>query len=145
MGVTIRLMTIDDYTQVRSLWESCAGMGLRDADDSAEGIGVLLARNPSTCFVAENDGEVVGSILAGHDGRRAHLYHVAVSPQCRRQGIARALVEAAIDALQREGIRKVATVAFETNTDGNRFWESMGFTVRHDLVYRDKALELPLG
>ena len=145
MGTTIRLMTIDDYAQVRSLWESCAGMGLHDADDSAEDIGMLLARNPSACFVAEKDGEVVGSILAGHDGRRAHLYHVAVSPRCRRQGIARALVESAIDALRSEGIRKVALVAFETNTDGNRFWESMGFTVRHDLVYRDKVLELPLG
>ena len=145
MGTTIRLMTIDDYAQVRSLWESCAGMGLHDADDSAEGIGMLLARNPSTCFVAEKDGKVVGSILAGHDGRRAHLYHVAVSPHCRRQGIAQAMVETAVAALQREGIRKVSLVAFETNTDGNRFWESMGFTVRHDLVYRDKVLELPLG
>ena len=140
MDATIRLMTIDDYAQVRSLWESCAGMGLHHVDDSEKGIGMLLARNPSTCFVAEKDGKVVGSILAGHDGRRAHLYHVAVSPQCRRQGIAQAMVEAAVAAVQREGIRKVSLVAFENNEDGNRFWESMGFGVRHDLTYRDKVL-----
>lgn len=140
MSATIRLMTIDDYQQVNAMWLSCAGMGLRGIDDSADGIGAFLQRNPSTCFIAEKSGRVVGSILAGHDGRRGHLYHVAVSPNFRRHGIAKALVDTALEALHREGIRKVSLVAFKTNDEGNRFWESAGFTVRHDLVYRDRVL-----
>ena len=38
------------------------------------------------------------------------------------------------------GINKVALVVFERNETGNAFWESQGFTVRNDLVYRNKAL-----
>lgn len=38
------------------------------------------------------------------------------------------------------GITKVALVAFKRNQSGNAFWEKQGFTVRDDLVYRNKAL-----
>lgn len=50
------------------------------------------------------------------------------------------LVKAALDALKRFGISKVALVVFEKNGDGNAFWEKQGFTVRKDLIYRNKSL-----
>ena len=58
--MTIRTMTIQDYTGLYALWTSCSGMGLNDIDDSKEGICRFLARNPSTCFVAEeNESEQI--------------------------------------------------------------------------------------
>ena len=136
----IRLMTIDDYDKVYDLWINTPGMGLNTTDDSREGIEQFLLRNPFTSFVAEVGGRVVGAILTGHDGRRGHIHHTAVLPEFRHQGIGRELVEAAMSALEREGISKVFLVAFERNTDGNAFWESLGFTVRDDLVYRNKSI-----
>ncbi len=136
----IRTMTISDYDAVYALWLSCAGMGLNSMDDSREGIGRFLHRNPSTCFVAESGGEISGCIMAGHDGRRGFIYHTAVRPGCRRQGIGGALVRAALDALQEEGISKTALVVFARNEAGNAFWERMGFAAREDLVYRNCAL-----
>ena len=136
----IRTMTIRDYDAVHQLWLSCAGMGLNDVDDSREGIGRFLKRNPSTCFVAVEDDEVAGCIMAGHDGRRGYIYHTAVHPSQRRKGIAAALVEAALAALKDEGISKVALVVFSRNEQGNAFWEKQGFTQRNDLVYRNKNL-----
>lgn len=136
----IRTMTISDYDAVYALWLSCAGMGLNSLDDSREGIGRFLLRNPSTCFVAENAGEISGAIMAGHDGRRGYIYHTAVRPGCRRQGIGSALVRAAMEALREEGISKTALVAFARNEAGNAFWERMGFTAREDLVYRNCSL-----
>lgn len=136
----IRSMRIGDYDQLHALWMSCAGMGLNNLDDSREGIDRFLRRNPNTCFAAEADGRLVGAILAGHDGRRGYIYHTAVHPGYRRRGIARQLVEAALAALKRQGINKVALVAFSRNESGNAFWEAMGFSVRDDLVYRNKAL-----
>ena len=135
----IRLMTLDDYDAVYALWLRCAGMGLNDVDDSREGIARYLRRNPDTCFVAE-DGGVVGVIMAGHDGRRGYVYHTAVDPARRGEGIGRALVHAALDALRREGISKVALVVFSRNEAGHAFWTKMGFTPRGDLVYRNRAL-----
>ena len=135
----IRPMTIADYDAVYSLWMSCSGMGLNDVDDSRQGIDAFLSRNPTTCFVAETDA-LIGVIMAGHDGRRGYIYHTAVHPHYRGQQIGRALVDASLKALEEQGIAKVALVVFDRNTSGNAFWEQLGFTVRDDLVYRNKAL-----
>ena len=136
----IRKMTIEDYDRVYALWESCTGMGLSSVDDSREGIGKYLKRNPSTCFVAVKEHSVVGVILSGHDGRRGFIHHLAVSEECRRQQIATNLVKHALSALQSEGINKVALLAFNYNEAGNAFWENQGFTARSDVTYRNKAL-----
>lgn len=138
--MNIRIMTREDYGAVYALWLSCKGMGLNDLDDSEEGISRFLARNPSTCFVAEADNMIVGAIMAGNDGRRGYIYHTAVSPGYRKKGIARELVNAALKALEALGINKAALVVFARNEDGNAFWERLGFTSRGDLTYRNKAM-----
>ena len=138
--MNIRKMTIDDYDEIYNLWMSCAGMGLNNFDDSRDGIDKFINRNPDTCFVALIENKIVGVILAGNDGRRGFIYHTAVSPRFRKQGIGRKLVDTAILALKQCGINKVALVVFDKNIDGNAFWESLGFTVRNDLTYRNKVL-----
>lgn len=137
----IRKMTIEDYEAVYQLWISTPGMGLNNLDDSREGIEKYLRRNPATCFVAEKDGQIVGVIISGHDGRRGYIYHTAVAVSERNQGIGSALVDTAMAALEAEGIHKCALVAFERNETGNRFWENYGFTTRPDLVYRNKTIQ----
>lgn len=139
-GITFRTMVIDDYNGVYNLWISCKGMGLNNLDDSKDGIERFLQRNPETCFVAVKDEKVIGVIIAGHDGRRGYIYHTAVSPEHRRQGIAKQLAEAALNALKNLGINKAALLVFERNRDGNEFWENIGFTAREDVVYRNKAI-----
>ena len=136
----IRLMAISDYDQVYSLWINTPNMGLNNVDDSKEGIQKYILRNPTTCFVAEQNGRIVGVILSGHDGRRGYIHHVAVSNNLQRQGIGAELVNTAMLALEKEKITKVAFVVFEKNQSGNLFWESLGFTARTDLVYRNKAI-----
>lgn len=136
----LRTMTVEDYDRVYALWLSCKGMGLNNLDDSREGISRFLARNPETCFVAEEENRIVGVILVGNDGRRGYIYHTAVSPDCRGSGIGRQLVEAAMAQLKAIGIHKTALVVFSCNETGNAFWEKMGFTVRDDLTYRNRTL-----
>ena len=138
--INIRTMTINDYEKVYNLWINTPGMGLNSTDDSRDGIDKYLRRNPTSCFVAECDGEIIGVIMAGHDGRRGFIHHTAVLPSYRNQGIARLLVENAMSALEKEGINKVALVAFKKNDVGNAFWEKIGFTQRDDLVYRNKNI-----
>lgn len=113
---------------------------MNNLDDSREGIERFLKRNPETCFVALKDEKVVGVIIAGNDGRRGYIYHTAVNPDYRNQGIGRKLVDNVMIALEKEGINKVALVVFERNEVGNSFWENTGFMVRDDLVYRNKNI-----
>lgn len=136
----LRKMKIEDYDNVYSLWMSCVGMGLNNLDDSKDGIGKFLNRNPDTCFIALELDQIIGVIMVGSDGRRGYIYHTAVHPNYRNQGIGKALVDIALDSLIGLGINKVALVVFERNKVGNEFWEKMGFTSRNDLIYRNKAL-----
>ena len=140
MEIKIRTMKLTDYDAVYSLWMKTPGMGLNNIDDSREGIERYLERNPCTCFVAENESNLVGVILAGHDGRRGYIHHACVDVTLWNKQIGTRLVEAALNALRAEGISKAALVVFERNERGNGFWERMGFSVRSDLIYRNKAL-----
>lgn len=136
----IRVMTIDDYDEVYSLWLSCEGMGLNNIDDSREGLKRFLDHNPNTCFVSVIDNKIAGVIMAGNDGRRGYIYHTAVLPDFRKKGIATALVNKVINAMDSLNISKVSLVVFEHNQTGNDFWEKNGFKQRKDLIYRDKSI-----
>ncbi len=136
----IRKMTIDDYEAVYRLWVTTPGMGLNDVDDSRAGIDKYLGRNPDTCFVAEEEGRVVGAVLSGHDGRRALIYHLAVQEDFQRCGIGEKLLDEVLRALRDEGIQKVALVVLGNNVKGNAFWEKNGFTDRKDLIYRNRQI-----
>lgn len=138
--MTYRLMTISDYDAVYNLWINTPGMGLNSIDDSRGGIEKFLKRNPDTCFVAVDNEKIVGIIMAGNDGRRGYIYHTAVIPEFRGKHVAKNLVEKVLVALENEGITKVALVVFKGNQAGNGFWEKIGFTVREDLIYRNKSI-----
>ncbi len=140
MEVTVRSMTTEDYPAVKVLWQSIRGFGIRSIDDSEEGVGRFLARNPGISVVAEQDGAIVGAILCGHDGRRGCLYHVCVKDGSRRQGIGKAMVVFCMEALKKERINKVSLIAFTKNDVGNAFWKEIGWTGRRDLNYYDFVL-----
>ena len=101
----IRVMNTEDYDRVYALWMSCKNMGFNNLDDSRQGIEKYLKRNPSTCFVAEQDDAIVGVILAGHDGRRGFIHHACVRESYRHQGIGRKLVDTCLEALKKEEIK----------------------------------------
>ena len=136
----IRTMSIEDFEKIYDLWIHTEGMGLNTTDDSREGIAKYLLRNPNTCFIAEDNGTLTGVIMSGHDGRRGFIHHTTVKKEYRGQGIGKKLVDSAMTALEAEGIHKVALVAFGKNVSGNVFWEKNGFTVRDDLIYRNKNI-----
>lgn len=138
---TIRAMTIEDYRGLHDLWMTIHGFGIRSIDDSKEGVERFLKRNPTTSVVAISEqGEVVGGILCGHDGRRGCLYHVCVREDYRRHGIGKEMVVFCMNALKAEQINKVSLIAFTQNDIGNAFWNCIGWTKREDLNYYDFTL-----
>ena len=131
--VTIRPMVEEDIPAALVLWQGLPGIGLRDAD-SPPALARYLRRNPGCSFVAVAGGELVGVSLAGHDGRRGYLHHVAVSPAHRKRGIGRRLVEACLAALKAEGIEKVNFWVKADNAAGLAFWNRLGGQLRNDIV-----------
>jgi ribosomal protein S18 acetylase RimI-like enzyme len=131
----IRTFTMNDYDEAYRLWERTPGVGLRNLDDSREGITRFIERNPSTNFVAEEGGRIIGVALSGHDGRRGYLYHTCVADTHRRRSVGKQLVEQVAEAMKAEKITKLALVCYSHNESGNGFWSGLGFTHRKDLNY----------
>jgi N-acetylglutamate synthase len=140
MEYKILPMGMGDYDAVYALWKQCDGIGLSSVDER-EGIERYLQRNPEMSFVAKDKDRVVGVILAGHDGRRGMIWHLAVRADYRRQGIGGSLVSRSVEALRSVGIERILIVTFSDNTEGHDFWEANGFCKREyvKLMARDLA------
>lgn len=80
-------------------------------------------------FVAEEEGKILGTCMAGYDGHRGWLYSVAVLFEFRRSGIGKALVESAMKELKALGCAKVNLQIRSTNQVVVKFYESLGFEV----------------
>jgi N-acetylglutamate synthase len=129
----LRAMTIDDYNVVYALWQSTPGIGLSESD-RRDAIARFLERNEGLSAVAVTaEGNIVGTVLAGHDGRRGYLHHLAVLPQFRNRGIAKRLVACCLDKLRLERIEKCNIFLFRSNETGAAFWTHNGWNTRDDL------------
>lgn len=136
----IRRMTVGDYEAVYNLWAKTPNMGLRSLDDSKEGIELFLKRNPKTCLVSLDGDTLTGVILCGHDGRRGYVYHTVVHADYRRKGIGTALVNAAVAALQQEGITRVCLNVMKSNEGGKRFWTNRGWEEKVFLGFYSRSI-----
>lgn len=135
--ITYTPIASQDYDGLLALWTKTKGVRVRADEDSYEGLIRILDRNPDSCFVARGNGEIVGSILCGQDGKRAYVYHLAVSESFRRRQIAQKLLSLVTNVIQAMGIPKISLVVFKDNSDGNAFWKHMGAMRRDDLFYYD--------
>jgi N-acetylglutamate synthase len=115
------------------------GLGLGRAD-TREAIERYLQRNPGMSFTAWDGEALVGAVLAGHDGRRGYLHHMAVRPSHRQQGIGRALTACAEQALLAEGIDKAHLFVFSENTAGQAFWQRAGWYTRPELTLMSRDI-----
>lgn len=126
-------MSIADYDLVIELMKQTPGVTFRDAD-SRENTARYLERNPNLSFVAIAGSELVGCIMSGHDGRRGYLQHLLVLPTFRGQGIASALVNHCLAALEAMGIKKSHIDVLKTNEFGAAYWTHMGWQLRTDIL-----------
>lgn len=126
MTFEIRPMTLADHAEVHRLWTQTEGMCVVE-DDRRDRIALYLKRNPGLCFVALVGGDLIGTVLCGHDGRRGIMRHLAVRKKFRKQGVALLLVQKSLAALSRQGIQKCNIFVMDYNVAGLRFWEHIGF------------------
>jgi ribosomal protein S18 acetylase RimI-like enzyme len=126
-SLRIRAFIPADYAAARALWERTAGVGLNESDSEAA-IASFLDRNPGQSAVATTaNGELIGAVLCGHDGRRGYLHHLAVDETYRGQGGARNLIEFCFARLAADGIPRCNIFVYEENGEGTKFWLHNGW------------------
>lgn len=132
--IVLRVMAAEDFPQVDALWQKTEGMGLDPVMDGCESVCAYLQKNPGMSWVAVCGERIIGTVLAGTDGRRGYLMHLAVEKLFRGRGLGRALVDHSVQALAAAGIYKVHIFVFNQNIEGQAFWQRLGWQGRDDLL-----------
>jgi ribosomal protein S18 acetylase RimI-like enzyme len=114
-----------DAAAVLAFWQ-VAAEGTSISDDEA-GVARLIGRDPEALLLAERDGGLIGSVIAGFDGWRCHLYRLAVHPDARRQGVARNLLAAAEERFLALGGRRGDAMVLEVNERARHAWRAAGY------------------
>ncbi|WP_103880383.1 GNAT family N-acetyltransferase [Vibrio hangzhouensis] len=125
-------MQVSDYDDVLALWQQTEHMLIREAD-SRENITLYLDKNPNMSFVAQQHGKIIGAVLAGTDGRRGYLQHLAVDAEHRGLRIGKSLVEKVTQSFAQIGISKTHLFVNTDNEQAQQFYQSMGWEVRKEV------------
>jgi ribosomal protein S18 acetylase RimI-like enzyme len=130
-AITIREFTMDDYPVVHVLWQR-GDLWMRPSD-GPEATLLKLTRDPGLFLVAcDADGRVVGVVMGGWDGRRAYVYHLAVSPERRRLGIAASLMDELEERFRRLGALKAKLQILVENEGSKAFFTQRGYLLETD-------------
>jgi ribosomal protein S18 acetylase RimI-like enzyme len=127
--LAIRTAAPADIDALLALWQVAAENDARPVD-TREAVETLIARDPEACLVADRAGRVVGTVIAGWDGWRAHLYRLAVHPDVRRKGVGAALLDAAAQRLAGLGATRIDAMVLDHNELGQHVWRASGFTAQ---------------
>ncbi len=124
--LTVRHARLDEAADLLAFWAQAAENDARPVD-SIEAVQRLLERDPAAVLVAEAQGRVAGTIIAGWDGWRAHLYRLAVAPEGRGRGIGRTLLGHAERRLVALGATRLDAMVLDANDTGAAMWRSAGY------------------
>ena len=125
-NIDTREFCIGDYDAALQLWDRVEGLEIAEGDEK-ESIGQFLVRNPGLSRVAVDGPTIIGVALCGHDGRRGHIYHLAVDPAYRECGIGRRLLDECLNGLRSCGAKRAIIMVADDNQRGTKFWERCGW------------------
>ena len=136
--MSIVTMKKNDYDELTALWNSFPGTTMTGAD-SRKDFEKFLTRNGDYCFSGFENGKLIGSVMAGSDGRRWYIYHLAVDESLQGKGTGGKLMDAAENALKDAGIEKAHLFIYTDNT-AIEFYKKTGWHRRSDIAVMSKVL-----
>jgi ribosomal protein S18 acetylase RimI-like enzyme len=131
VAITIRPARAADAQAVLEIWRSAGSRP--SVSDSAAALERLLATDATSLLVAELDGELVGTLIAGWDGWRGNMYRLAVLPEHQRRGIAGALVDEGEQLLRRKGAPRFSAIVVHEKDAAAAFWRAAGYGRQDDV------------
>ena len=113
--------------QVIALWEAAFGY---EAPHNAPDLVIDKKRavDDGLFFVAVEQGDVIGTVMAGYDGHRGWIYSIAVAAVHRQRGVGSALLTFAEERLAERGCPKINLQIMEGNEAVAAFYHANGYT-----------------
>jgi ribosomal protein S18 acetylase RimI-like enzyme len=137
-GLSIRACRLEDVAVVLELWRQADATP--SVTDTADDLRRALVASPAHVLVAEVGGRVIGSIIGAFDGWRGNIYRLAVHPDYRRQGAARALVAEVEERLVRQGARRITALVEKDHPAATNFWTAVGYGVDQRIARHVRGL-----
>jgi ribosomal protein S18 acetylase RimI-like enzyme len=137
-AVSIRDARLEDVEAVLELWR--AAEATPGITDTSADLRRAIADSPATVLLAEADGRLVGSIIGTFDGWRGNIYRLAVHPDSRRWGVARALLAEVEKRLSAQGVKRVTALVEKAHPRAMGFWEAVGYRLDERIVRRVRNL-----
>ena len=134
----IRRLNINDYWELIRLWSKAELPFKPKGRDSPESIAEQMEANPDFFIGAFENGKLVGAVIASSDTRKGWINRLAVDPDFRHRGVAKALIAEAEKALRRRGIRIFCALIEDSNSASKELFRKCGYVEHHDIIYFSK-------
>lgn len=125
-NIQTREFRIEDYEAALDLWKRVEGLEIAEGDAKHE-VKYFIDHNPGLSRVVVDGSAIVGVALCGHDGRRGHIYHLAIDPEYQRLGLASRLTNECLDGLRKTGVTRAIILVASDNPQGLAFWRRSGW------------------
>ena len=102
--------------------------------DTVEDLYRTITASPAIVLVAEAEGQIIGSVIGSFDGWRGNIYRLAVHPDFRRYGVARALVREVEQRLLRQGAGRITAWVEKEHPWAMGFWNAAGYEIDTRMV-----------
>jgi ribosomal protein S18 acetylase RimI-like enzyme len=130
--VKLERATTEAIRDMLNLWQSIPGLGVGLGDDE-DSLQVFMSRNPATSLLLKNDEQIIGTVLAGYDGRRGYIYHLAVYPQFQKKGYGKWLLNQVLSELKALGAKKIHLFVYRNNEEAISFYIHNKWKLRGDI------------
>jgi GNAT superfamily N-acetyltransferase len=134
----IKRLTINDYEKLVNLWLR-AGLPFKPKGrDSRKAIEMQIQANPDFFLGAFDGDRLVGAVIASSDMRKGWINRLAVDPDYKRRGIAKALIAEAEKTLRKRGIQIFCALIEDYNKESRELFKKCGYVEHHDILYFSK-------
>ncbi|MGQ9506490.1 MAG: GNAT family N-acetyltransferase [Candidatus Bathycorpusculaceae bacterium] len=133
-----RNLTINDYEDMIKLWTKAKLPFKPNGRDNKEAIAAQMKANPDFFLGAFEGNRLIGTVIISCDMRKGWINRLAVDPEYRLRGVAKALVAESEKILRMHGIRIVCALIEEDNAASKRLFKKLGYVEHRDIIYFSK-------
>ncbi len=133
-----RRLTIDDHAAILAVWQRAGLHSIRpEGRDSRSEFEKQLAGGQIAIGLEEN-GKLIGVVLATHDTRKGWINRLAIDLDYRRKGYGELLVSAAEEVLHAAGLHLIAAFIEDGNDASLALFAKLGYAVHPRITYVSK-------
>ncbi len=139
--VRIRFLGINDYDAIMDLWQRSGLTSSRPLGrDSRDAFAHQLEAGGGlqTVLGLEKKGELIGVVVATHDGRKGWINRLAIDPDHRRKGYAKQMIAAAEQAIRSQGVHVIAALIERDNEASLELFRRAGYHLNDQICYLSK-------